>query len=81
MNALYGQLPWTIGLELPHLQFKEWINMSEDNKTTSDAPANPDKRKALKKLGRFAAYTAPATLVLLGYTAATKEGFAVSSPP
>jgi hypothetical protein len=57
--------------------------MSEDNKTTSDAdrPANPDKRQALKKLGRFAAYTAPATLVLLGYTAATKEGFAALSGP
>jgi hypothetical protein len=57
--------------------------MSEVNKTTSEAeqPANPDKRKALKKLGRFAAYTAPATLVLLGYTAATKEGLAISGPP
>ena len=59
--------------------------MSEDNKTTSDAkrPADPDKRQALKKLGRFAAYTAPATLVLLGYTAANKEGLAASggSPP
>ena len=57
--------------------------MSEDNKTTGDAerPANPDKRKALKMLGRFAAYTAPATLVLLGYTAATKEGLALSGPP
>ena len=59
--------------------------MSEDEKKTTDReqPANPDKRDALKKLGRFAAYTAPATLVLLGYTAATKEGLATSggSPP
>jgi len=57
--------------------------MSEDDKNTSDAerPANPDKRDVLKKLGRFAAYTAPATLVLLGYTAATKEGLALSGPP
>ena len=56
--------------------------MSEDDKNTSDAerPANPDKRDVLKKLGRFAAYTAPATLVLLGYTAATKEGLALSPP-
>ena len=54
--------------------------MSEDDKKTGDAerPANPDKRHVLKKLGRFAAYTAPATLVLLGYTAVTKEGFARS---
>ena len=57
--------------------------MSEDDKNTSEAerPANPDKRDVLKKLGRFAAYTAPATLVLLGYTAATKEGLAISTSP
>jgi len=57
--------------------------MSEGDKTTSDGegPSKPDKRDALKKLGRFAAYTAPATLVLLGYTAATKEGLAVSGSP
>ncbi len=57
--------------------------MPEDDKNTSGAerPANPDKRDVLKKLGRFAAYTAPATLVLLGYTAATKEGLAVSGSP
>ena len=41
----------------------------------------PDKREALRKLGRYAAYTAPATLVMLGYVAATKEGMAVSIPP
>jgi hypothetical protein len=41
----------------------------------------PEKREALKKLGRYAAYTAPATLVMLGYVAATKEGMAVSIPP
>jgi hypothetical protein len=57
--------------------------MSEDDKTMSEGegPSNPDKRDVLKKLGRFAAYTAPATLVLLGYTAATKEGLAVSGSP
>jgi hypothetical protein len=57
--------------------------MSEDHKDASDAerPVSPGKRDALKKLGRFAAYTAPATLVLLGYTAATKEGFAALSGP
>jgi len=54
--------------------------MSEDDKKKRDAerPASPGKRDVLKKLGRFAAYTAPATLVLLGYTATTKEGFAHS---
>jgi|HubBroStandDraft_2_1064218.scaffolds.fasta_scaffold3062790_1 hypothetical protein len=54
--------------------------MSEDAKKTNDTerPADPDKRNALKKLGRFAAYTAPATLVLLGVTAASKEGLAHS---
>jgi len=57
--------------------------MSEDDQKTGEAghPANPEKRDVLKKLGRFAAYTAPATLVLLGYTAATKEGLAVSTSP
>ena len=59
--------------------------MWKDDKKTGDSehPANPRKREALKKLGRFAAYTAPATLVLLGYTAANKEGLAASggSPP
>ncbi len=57
--------------------------MSEDDNKAGDAehPANPDKRDVLKKLGRFAAYTAPATLVLLGYTAATKEGLALSGSP
>ena len=46
-------------------------------------PTNPEKRDALKRLGRFAAYTAPATLVLLGYTVASKEGLTASgsSPP
>jgi len=47
----------------------------------SDRPASPEKRAALKKLGRFAAYTAPATLVLLGATTAPKEGLALSPPP
>ena len=57
--------------------------MSEDDRKAGDTeqPASPGKRDALKKLGRFAAYTAPATLVLLGYTAATKEGLAISGPP
>lgn len=56
--------------------------MSTDNEKNSDRdlPANPEKRDALKKLGRYAAYTAPATLVLLGYVASTKEGMAVSGP-
>ncbi len=54
--------------------------MSAD-KEKLDQPAQPEKREALKKLGRYAAYTAPATLVMLGYVAATKEGMAVSIPP
>lgn len=44
-------------------------------------PTDPEKRAALKKLGRYAVYTAPATLVLLGATAAPKEGLALSPPP
>lgn len=58
--------------------------MSADlEKSEQNQPADPKKRAALKKLGRYAAYTAPATLVLVGYVAATKEGMAVSiiSPP
>lgn len=56
--------------------------MSADHgKTEQNQPADPDKRAALKKLGRYAAYTAPATLVLVGYVAATKEGMAVSMVP
>jgi hypothetical protein len=47
----------------------------------SDQPSQPAKREALKKLGRYAAYTAPATLVMLGYVAATKEGMAISLLP
>jgi hypothetical protein len=46
-----------------------------------ESPASPEKRAALKKLGRYAAYTAPATLVLLGATTAPKEGLALSPPP
>jgi hypothetical protein len=57
--------------------------MSAENEknTIENQPAQPEKRAALKKLGRYAAYTAPATLVLLGYVAATKEGMAVSGSP
>lgn len=57
--------------------------MAEDGTKNgkSDRPAIPEKRAALKKLGRYAAYTAPATLVLLGATAAPKEGLAVSGSP
>ena len=46
-----------------------------------DQPANPEKRAALKRLGRYAAYTAPATLVLLAATTAPKEGLAISGSP
>jgi hypothetical protein len=48
---------------------------------TQDAPAQPEKREALRKLGHFATYTAPATLVLLGFVAASKEGIAISGSP
>ena len=54
---------------------------AEHDKSEKNQPANPDKRAALKKLGRYAAYTAPATLVLVGYVAATKEGMAISLSP
>ena len=54
---------------------------AEQDKNELNKPANPDKRAALKKLGRYAAYTAPATLVLVGYVAATKEGMAISLSP
>ncbi len=47
----------------------------------NDQPTQPQKREALKKLGRYAAYTAPATLVMLGYVAATKQGMAISVLP
>ena len=47
----------------------------------NDQPSQPEKREALKKLGRYAAYTAPATLVMLGYVAASKEGMAISLIP
>jgi hypothetical protein len=59
--------------------------MSADNEKhgTEDQPKQPEKREALRKLGRYAAYTAPATLVLLGFVAASKEGLAIvsGSPP
>jgi hypothetical protein len=54
---------------------------AEHDKNALNKPADPDKRAALKKLGRYAAYTAPATLVLVGYVAATKEGMAISLSP
>jgi hypothetical protein len=55
---------------------------SDTGKHDKDSqPSQPEKREALKKLGRYAAYTAPATLVMLGYVAATKEGIAVSNLP
>jgi hypothetical protein len=54
---------------------------AEPGKNEQDQPASPDKRAALKKLGRYVAYTAPATLVLVGYVAATKEGMAISLSP
>jgi hypothetical protein len=43
--------------------------MSEDRegKGVQEKPDSPDKREALKRIGRYAAYTAPATLVALGY--------------
>jgi len=45
--------------------------MSEDSaKDREQSAPDPRKREALKKLGRYAAYTAPATLVAVGYTAA-----------
>ena len=53
--------------------------MSAD-KEKLDQLAQPEKREALKKLGRYAAYTAPATLVML-YVAATKEGMTASIVP
>ena len=52
-----------------------------EKQTNSDQPSQPEKREALRKLGRYAAYTAPATLVMLGFVAATKEGMAVSVTP
>jgi hypothetical protein len=44
--------------------------MSEDREknVAQEQPRSLDKREALKKIGRYAAYTAPATLVALGYT-------------
>jgi hypothetical protein len=61
------------------------MSSDTEKRDKSDQPSQPEKREALRKLGRFAAYTAPATLVMLGYVAATKEGMAVSvippSPP
>ncbi len=53
----------------------------EPGKIGRDQPANPDKRAAFKKLGHYLTYTAPATLVLVGYVAATKEGMAISLSP
>ena len=57
------------------------MSADSEKNANQDQPAQPEKRAALKKLGRYAAYTAPATLVLLGYVASTKEGMAVSGSP
>jgi hypothetical protein len=54
---------------------------AEPGENEQDQPANPDKRAAFKKLGHYLAYTAPVTLVLVGYVAATKEGMAISLSP
>ncbi len=59
--------------------------MSEpkDREEAREQPASAEKRAALRKLGRFAAYTAPATLVALGYFAGSGAAAPVSgiSPP
>jgi hypothetical protein len=59
--------------------------MSEpsDSEKVQPQPHNLEKREALKKLGRFAAYTAPATLVALGYFAGSGAAAPISSvsPP
>ena len=57
--------------------------MSEDSaKDREQTAPDPKKREALKKLGRYAAYTAPATLVAVGYTVARgAPGSGVSPPP
>ena len=57
------------------------MSSDTEKRDKSDQPSQPEKREALRKLGRFAAYTAPATLVMLGYVAATKEGMAISVIP
>jgi hypothetical protein len=43
--------------------------MSEDRESNGlqEKPESLGKREALRKIGRYAAYTAPATLVALGY--------------
>jgi hypothetical protein len=57
----------------------------DDQKDEQTAPGelkNAQKRAALKKLGRYAAYTAPATLVALGYFAGSGAAAPISlSPP
>ncbi len=56
---------------------------TRDETGSAEEPRNAGKRAALKKLGRFAAYTAPATLVALGYFAGSGAAAPVSgiSPP
>jgi hypothetical protein len=52
----------------------------KDDETTGDRPELEDtRREALAKLGRFAGYTAPAMLGLLGATKARAQ--AKGSPP
>lgn len=60
--------------------------MSVDNEKDRlrEQPGSLDKREALKKIGRYAAYTAPATLVALGYATSHANEPPVSnggSPP
>lgn len=52
-----------------------------ERKPEDGAPADADKRAALKKLGRYAAYTAPATLVAIGYASAQGTNGSGVSPP
>jgi len=58
--------------------------MMPEHDSNPEQPGSVDKREALKKIGRYAAYTAPATLVAIGYVAsggAQPPSSGVSPPP
>ncbi|MCZ6666538.1 MAG: hypothetical protein O7B81_14640, partial [Gammaproteobacteria bacterium] len=56
-------------------------DMSDDNKNEKVESGDPARREALIKIGKYAAYTAPAMMVTVGTAKAGTDGPAPSSGP
>ena len=61
-------------------QIGDW-DMSDNNKNEKVESADPARREALIKIGKYAAYTAPAMMVTIGTAKAGNGGPSPTSGP